>query len=52
MYACALSDPPSYTLRVGSIRERAQLRPNKQIWCRSALPWAMNLDGIEKFDRQ
>ena len=52
MYACALSDPPSYTVRVGSIREREQLRPSKQIWCRSALPWVMNLDGIEKFDRQ
>ena len=52
MYACALSDPPSYTLRVGSIRERAQLRPNKQIWCRSALPWAMNLESIPKISQQ
>jgi hypothetical protein len=52
MYACAPSNPSSYTLRVGSIRERAHLRPNKQIWCRSALPWAMHLDRIEKFDRQ
>jgi hypothetical protein len=52
MFACAISDTPSYTLRVGSIRERAQLRPNKQIWCRSALPWVMTLDAVEKFSQQ
>jgi hypothetical protein len=52
MYACAISDTPSYTLRIGSIRERAQLRPNKQIWCRSALPWVMTLDAVEKFSQQ
>jgi hypothetical protein len=52
VYACALSDPPSYTLRIGSIRERVQLRPNKQIWCRSALPWVTALDAVEKFSQQ
>jgi len=52
IFACALSDPPSYTLRVGLIRERAQLTPNKQIWCRSALPWVMTLDAVEKFSQQ
>ena len=51
IYACAIRDPQSYTLR-GSIRERAQLRPNKQIWCRSALPWVTTLDAIEKFSQQ
>jgi hypothetical protein len=52
IYAAAISDPPSYSLRVGTIKQRAQLRPTRQIWCRSALPWAMDLRAIEKFDAQ
>ena len=26
-------------IRWGSIRQRDQLRPQRQIWCRSAVPW-------------
>jgi hypothetical protein len=53
IYASAISNPPSYSLRVGSIKQRQELnRPKRQIWCRSALPWSMNLDGVEKVDRQ
>jgi len=52
IYSAAPSDTPSYSLRVGSIKQRAQLRPRRQIWCRSALPWAMDLGGIAKLERQ
>lgn len=52
IYAAAINDPPSYSLRVGAIKQRAQLRPRRQIWCRSALPWSMDLNGIERLDRQ
>jgi len=53
LYSSALEDPPSYTLRLGSIDQRAELpRPRRQIWCRSALPWSMNLAAVEKADRQ
>ena len=52
IYASALRYTPSYTLRIGSIRERAQLRPAKQIWCRSALPWVMQLDSVAKVSQQ
>ena len=52
IYSAAVSDPPTYSLRVGVIQERAALRPKRQIWCRSALPWSMNLEGIEQRDRQ
>jgi hypothetical protein len=52
IYAAAISNTPTYSLRVGTIKQRAQLRPRRQIWCRSALPWSMDLKGIEKFDRQ
>jgi hypothetical protein len=53
MYASAISNPPSYSLRVGSIKQRKELnRPRRQIWCRSALSWSMDLGGVEKVDRQ
>jgi hypothetical protein len=37
--AADVDDPPAYTLRVGCLRERAELRPRRQKWRRSALPW-------------
>lgn len=39
-------DPPGYTLRVGGLKQRAQLPATRQIWCSSALPWAQNVSGI------
>lgn len=53
IYAAAISNTPSYSLRVGGIKQRAELsRPKRQIWCRSALPWSMDLRGVEQFSRQ
>jgi hypothetical protein len=52
VYAANASGPPNYSLRVGTIKERAQLAPTRQIWCRSALPWAMDLQDVEKHDKQ
>ena len=31
---------------------RAELRPARQGWCRSALPWSMDLTQVERFERQ
>jgi len=53
IYAAAIvKDPPTYSLRLGTIKQRAELHPKRQIWCRSALPWAMDIRGIEQFSRQ
>jgi hypothetical protein len=46
------ADPASYGLRVGALDRRAELRPAKQGWCRSALPWSMDITGVERFERQ
>ncbi|MGD0192490.1 MAG: GFA family protein [Rhizomicrobium sp.] len=46
LYACAIENPPAFTLRVGTIRQRAELAPKRQIWCRSALPWSVNIEGV------
>jgi hypothetical protein len=51
-YACAVENPTSYSLRVGCLRQRAELPPRKQIWCRSSLPWSESLSGVPKLDHQ
>ena len=46
------ANPTSYGLRVGVLDRRAELPPARQGWCRSALPWSMDLTGVERFERQ
>ena len=43
---------PSYTVRVGMLRQRDQLIPKKQIWWRSARPWVTALDAVPKIEKQ
>lgn len=50
MYATTLENPTSYTLRVGTIRQRAELPPQRQIYMHSAVPWSENIAGVPKFD--
>jgi hypothetical protein len=53
LYATAAgASPQSYGLRVGALDRRAELRPTRQGWCRSALPWSTDLTGVERFERQ
>jgi len=42
----------TYGLRIGAIRQRAELRPSRQFWCRSALPWVAELPPMAAFDTQ
>jgi hypothetical protein len=39
-------------LRVGSVRQRAELVPQDQYWFRSAQPWLSSLPTIKKQDKQ
>lgn len=52
IYASAVSDPPTYSLRVGCLKQRAALPPRRQIWCRSALEWTQNLEKLPALERQ
>ena len=38
--------PGDWGIRWGSIRQRASLRPTRQIWCRSAAPWRNDLRDL------
>jgi hypothetical protein len=44
--------PPSYSLRVGCLVQRAQLPPKRRIWFKSALPWAQNVDSVPGIEGQ
>lgn len=47
IYAAALEDPPSYSLRVGALNERRELgRPVRQIWTHRRLPWVCEIADI------
>ena len=39
-------------IRVGTIRQRAELRPQIQVWCRSALDWTCDLSDLPRFEAQ
>ncbi|MCZ0945179.1 MAG: GFA family protein [Gammaproteobacteria bacterium] len=47
-----LDDPQVFSLRMGGCRQRDQLPPKYQIWCRSALPWAEDISAIRKMRTQ
>ena len=43
---------PSYTVRVGILRQRDQLAPRRQQWFRSARPWVTELSSVPKSEKQ
>ena len=49
IYSSAVTDPQVFNLRVGTARQRAELRPKSQGWCRSARDWVMDLHSIRQF---
>ena len=52
LYATTVGNPEVYGIRVGTTRQRTQLRPKRQGWCRSALDWVMNLESLPKNPKQ
>lgn len=52
IYATSPTDPQVYGIRTMTSRQRAELPPQKQIWCQSAQPWVMGLNAIAQTPRQ
>ena len=52
MYSADVMNPQVFNIRVGTVRQRADLQPKVQIWCRSALSWTMNLEPIAQIQKQ
>ena len=43
---------PSYTVRVGLLKQRDQLIPKRQNWFRSSRNWVVSMDAIAKNEKQ
>ena len=52
IYSTDPHEPRAYGIRVGTLKQRGELRPRRQIWDRSALPWVTELSGIPHIERQ
>jgi hypothetical protein len=48
----AEEQPKFYSLRTGTIRQRDQLVPTMQIWCRSQLPWVTTVDSVRGMEKE
>jgi hypothetical protein len=52
IYSIDAQEPRAYSIRVGTLKQRAQLRPTRQIWYRSALPWVTDIRDVSHAERQ
>ena len=52
LYATTVGNPDLYGIRVGTTRQRAELPPQRQGWCRSAQAWSMQIDDLPKSPMQ
>jgi len=51
IYSTSDQDGPKiHSIRVGTVRQRDQLVPKKQIWCRSRQHWLDGLATLERFE--
>jgi hypothetical protein len=51
VYACAEVDPPSYSLRLGALRQKNALgAPAREVWTRRRLGWMPHLEGAREFE--
>lgn len=46
IYSTTPDDPQIYNLRLGVVTQRAELPPQRQIWCSSALKWGRDITDI------
>lgn len=44
--------PKIHGIRAGTIRQRAELVPTRQVWSRSQLHWLDELNAIQKIEKQ
>ena len=41
-----------FNIRLGTISQKEQFAPTGQIWCRSAQPWAFNIEDVPRTEMQ
>lgn len=52
IYAASLcEDPPAYSIRLGTGRQRAELVPRFKLWSRSACAWPPGLGDVPRHEK-
>jgi hypothetical protein len=46
------AEPKFFSIRVGTVRQRAALVPQLQFWSRSQLGWVTDLASIRRLEKQ
>jgi len=46
IYATSEKDRVKYNIRLGTVRQRAELPPRRQIWLKSAIAWGQDISGV------
>ena len=52
IFATTVENRTKYNLRLGTVRQRADLPPRRQIWCESAIPWGQDVSGVPGIPRE
>jgi len=53
IFACAEVDPPTYSLRLGALKQRYDLGPpSRQIWTKRRLPWVAEMADVPALEGQ
>ena len=53
IYSTSVGEAPKVLgLRVGAINQRSELKPSKQVWCRSAQSWLDQMEDMQKVEKQ
>ena len=48
LYSTKNNTDGPFNLRIGAIKQRRELAPKMQGFCESGMPWATNIDGIQR----
>jgi hypothetical protein len=51
LFSCRAENPKYVNIRLGGVRQRAELTPKAQGFCESALPWAFDISTIGRIVR-
>jgi hypothetical protein len=52
LYSTSVENQRVFNLRLGAVKQRAQLAPKSQGFCRSAMPWAMDIRDVPQIPQR
>lgn len=51
LYSSAVENPETFSIRLGTAKQRAELRPKVQMWSRSARDWVTDIGSMKRLER-